>query len=346
MSQIKPIYIILLLSCCALLNTACSYLTKNDRQLVYSQPAYGADRFIRIQGYNIHYVETGTNTGQQETMLLIPGAFSTYRSWNRMIPFLSKNYRLLAIDYLGVGDSDKPALGFAYTIEEQADVIAAMMEQAGIPKVHIVGVSYGGLIALNLATRYPQLADSVVCIEGGVVKPEKLPYHYWRKVLGWPIVGDFFVGSIRSGLFDTMSAKKVMGKAWEGMSKEERQELIHIFTQSNKTASRRAWYSMSQTFENSKDFVEEIKTLKTPVLYLYGEKSELLDMAEMNVRFFRTYLPAVEIVSFKDGIHDLELQKPREVSHLIIKFLGQNGSAVVANRHKYSAEIPSPSATP
>jgi pimeloyl-ACP methyl ester carboxylesterase len=82
------------------------------------------------------------------------------------------------------------------------------------------------------------------------------------------------------------------------------------------------------------------------VLYLYGEKSELRAMAEMNVRFFRTYLPAVEIVSFKDGVHDLELQKPGEVAHLIIKFLGQNGSAVVANRHKYSAEIPSPSATP
>ena len=346
MRHIKRIYIILVLSCCVLMNTACSYLTKNDRHLVYSQPAYGADRFIRIQGYNIHYVETGTTTGQQETMLLIPGAFSSYRSWNRVIPLLAKHYRLLAIDYLGAGDSDKPASGFAYKIEEQADVIAQMMQQAGIPRAHIVGVSYGGLIALNLATRYPQLADSLVCIEGGVVKPEKLPYHYWRKVLGWPIVGDFFVGSIRSGLFDTITAKAVMGKAWEGMSKEERQELIHIFTQNNKTASRTAWYLISQTFENSKDFVEEIKVLKTPVLYLYGEKSELRAMAEMNVRFFKTYLPEVEIVSFKDGIHDLELQKPREVANLIIKFLGQNGSEVVASRHKDSAETPSPSTTP
>jgi pimeloyl-ACP methyl ester carboxylesterase len=304
------------------------------------------DRFIRIQGYNIHYVETGAATGQQETMLLIPGAFSSYRSWNRMIPFLSQHYRLLAIDYLGAGDSDKPSSGFAYTIEEQADVIAEMMQQAGIPRAHIVGVSYGGLIALNLAIRYPQLVDNIVCIEGGVVKPEKLPYHYLKRVLGWPIIGDFFIGSIRSGLFDTMTAKAVMGKAWEDMSRKDRQEVIDIFTDNNKTASRIAWYHISQTFENSKNFVEEIKILKTPVLYLYGENSEWRAMAEMSARFFRTYLPAVEIVSFKDGIHNLELQKPCEVAHLIIKFLGSNGSEVVASRRQDAAELPSPTATP
>ena len=337
---------ILLLSCCCLLNTACGYLTKNDQQLVYARPAYGTDRFIRIQGYNIHYVETGTATGQQETMLLIPGAFSTYRSWNRMIPLLAKHYRILAIDYLGAGDSDKPVSGFAYKIEEQADVIAQMMQQAGTPRAHIVGVSYGGLIALNLATRYPQLAESVVCIEGGVVKPDKLPHYYARKVLGWPLVGNLFVSAIRSGLFDTATTKAVMGEAWKDMSRKERQELIHIFAQNNKTASRRAWYLISQTLENSKDFVEEIKTLKTPVLYLYGEKSELRAMTEMNVQFFRTYLPAVEIVSFKDGIHDLELQKPREVANLIIKFLGSNGNEAVASRHKDAAETTTPSATP
>jgi pimeloyl-ACP methyl ester carboxylesterase len=325
---------------------ACSYMTSNDKHLVYGQAAAGADRFIRVQGYNIHYVETDAADKQKETMLLLPGAFSTYRSWDRMIPLLAEHYRILAIDYLGAGDSDKPTTGFAYKIEEQADVIAAMMEQAGITSAHIVGVSYGGLIALNLATRYPHRATSVVCIEGGVVKPKKLPYYYWRKLLGWPIIGDFFVGAVRSGLFDTITAKAVMGEAWKTMAREEQEEVVSILAKNNKTASRKAWYRISQTFENSKDFVEEIKSLKMPVLYLYGEKSELRAMTEMNVRFFKQYLPAVEIVSFKDGIHDLELQKPREVANLIIKFLGNNDSLILASKHKDAAESPTPIATP
>ena len=88
-----------------------------------------------------------------------------------------------------------------------------MMQQAGIPRAHIVGVSYGGSIALSLAILYPQLVDNVVCIEGGVVKPARQPHHYSKKVLGLPIIGDFLIGLIRSGLFDTMSAKMGMGKA-------------------------------------------------------------------------------------------------------------------------------------
>ena len=336
----KRICFVLLLFFCVLLNTTCNYLIKKDGHLVYSKPSYGVDRFIQIQGYNIHYVETGAATGEQETMLLIPGAFSSYRSWNRMIPLLAKHYRLLAIDYLGAGDSDKPSSGFAYTIEEQADVIAAMMQQVGIPRAHIVGVSYGGSIALSLAILYPQLVDNVVCIEGGVVKPARQPHHYSKKVLGLPIIGDFCIGLIRSGLFDTMSAKMVMGKAWKNMGRKDRQEVIGIFTDNNKAASRIAWYRISQTFKNSKNFAEEIKILKTPVLYLYGEKSEWRTMTEMNVRFFQSYLPSVEIVSFKDGIHDLELQKPCEVASLIIKFIAGKGSKVVAKRNGDAAEIP------
>jgi pimeloyl-ACP methyl ester carboxylesterase len=325
---------------------ACSYMTRNDAHVVYGQASVGKDRFIRFQGHNIHYVETDTAGKQKETMLLIPGAFSTYRSWDRMIPLLAKHYRILAIDYLGAGDSDKPTAGFAYKIEEQADMIAGMMQQTGITSAHIVGVSYGGLIALNLATRYPHRATSVVCIEGGVVKPEKLPYYYWRKMLGWPFIGDFFVGAVRSGLFDTITAKAVMGEAWKTLTREEQEEIVVILTQSNKTASRKAWYRISQTFENSKDFVEEIKSLKTPVLYIYGEKSELRTMSEMNVRFFKQYLPAVEIISFQDGIHDLELQKPREVANLIITFLGGNGNEIAASRRADAEAIPTPIATP
>ena len=88
-----------------------------------------------------------------------------------MIPFLSRHYKLLAVDYIGAGDSDKPRSGFSYSVEEQADLIAEMIEKLQISKANIVGVSYGGIIALNLATRYPGLFGKVVCIEGSVIKP-------------------------------------------------------------------------------------------------------------------------------------------------------------------------------
>ncbi|MGB9628120.1 MAG: alpha/beta fold hydrolase, partial [Thermodesulfobacteriota bacterium] len=223
------------------------------------------------------------------------------------------------------GDSDKPTSGFNYTIEEQADLIVKIAEKLQIPKFHVAGVSYGGVIALNLSTRYPEKVNKVVCIEGGVIKPKRLPHQYKKEVLRIPLIGHFIISAIRSGLFDWITAQVVMGEAWKKLSDEERREILEIISQNNKTASQGSWSRIARTFKNSKDFVEEVKSLKTPVLYLYGESSEFRRMTEMNVELFNKHLPHIEIVSFKDGVHNLELQKPKEIAELILEFFNRDG---------------------
>src|SRR5208337_3461059 len=84
---------ILVLLSWMLLCAGCSYLVKNDREFVYSKSEHGMDKFVVVSGRHIHYVEAG----EGEPILLIPGAFSTYRDWNRIIPSLSRGYRVLAI---------------------------------------------------------------------------------------------------------------------------------------------------------------------------------------------------------------------------------------------------------
>ncbi len=301
----------------------CSYLVKNDRHRVHSKPKYGMDKFVVVKGYNIHYVEAG----EGEPVFLIPGAFSTYRHWNQMIPRLSKNYRLFCIDYLGVGDSDKPKSGFNYTIEEQADLIMEMIEKLGISKVHMVGVSFGGAIALNLAARYSQRVTKIVSIEGNGIngnKHQKISYGPMEDLLRFPAVGEIFVGVIRSGLTDRFVAKSVMGKAWKDLNEIEKKAVIEIISQNNRTASRISWYHISRTLKTSKDFTEEAKRISIPVLYLYGENSDYHNMAKANADFLKSHLPGVEIVSLKEGIHDLQLQKPEEVARLILEFLAKN----------------------
>lgn len=319
--RLKRVGVILLILSWVFLNSGCSYGVKNDQHQIYFKPKYGVDKFVIVKGYNLHYVEVG----EGETLLLIPGAFSTYRHWNRMIPYLSKYYKLFCIDYLGVGDSDKPRSGFGYTIEEQADLIVKMIETLQISKVHILGVSYGGAIALNLSARYPDKVGKIVSIEGNGIKHQNAPYQPMKGFLRWPVVGELSVGVIRSGFADRLVAKSVMGKAWEQMSQAERKEILEIISQNNKTASCISWYRISRTIETSRDFADEAKTVQIPILYLYGGNSTYHDMAETNAEFLRTHLPNVKIVQFKDGIHDLELQKPEEVSNLVLEFLANNG---------------------
>jgi pimeloyl-ACP methyl ester carboxylesterase len=302
-----------------LLCTGCSYLVNNDRELVYSKAQYGMDKFVVVSDRHIHYVEAG----EGQPLLLIPGAFSTYRDWNRIIPLLAQQYRVLAIDYLGVGDSDKPRSGAGYTIEAQADMLVKMMEILQISKVDIVGVSYGGGIALNLAARYPDRVGKIVCIEGNGLKNEKLPYRPMEAILRWPVISDVAIGLIRSGLMDEAVVRLVMGTAWHEMSEEEKKEVSGIISQNNKTASRFSWYHISRSMKTSKDFTEAVKKLQLPILYLFGKKSGYRYMAETNAEFLKKHLSNVTIISFEDGIHDLELQKPAKVADLIAEFLGR-----------------------
>ena len=313
---------ILLMSFCILLISSCSYLVKNDQHKIYSKPQYGVDKFVVVQGYNIHYVEVG----EGDPIILIPGAFSTYRHWNRIIPHLSKHYRLLCIDYLGVGDSDKPRSGFGYTIEEQADLIVKMTEALQISKVQIFGVSYGGAIALNVAARYPKKVDKIISIEGNGIKHQDFPYRPMKGFLRWPVVGELSIGAIRLGVADRMVAKSVMGKAWEQMGEAERKEIVKIIAENNKTASAVSWHLISRTLETSRDFTDQAKTIQTPVLYLYGGNSYYHGMAETNAEFLKTYLRNAKIVRLNDGIHDLELQKPEDVAALVLEFL--NGGII------------------
>lgn len=321
--RLKRIGLILLILSWVLLNSGCSYRVKNDQHKIYLKPQYGIDKFIVVQGYNIHYVEAG----EGQPILLVPGAFSTYRHWNRVIPYLSKHYKLLCMDYLGAGDSDKPRSGFKYTIEEQTDLIVKMIELLQISKVHILGVSYGGAIALNLAARYPEKVDKIVSIEGNGIngnKHQKFSYGPMEDLLKFPVVGEIPIGIIRSGLADKFIVKSVMGKAWKDLNELEKKEMTEIVSQNNKTASRISWYHISRTLKISKDFTEEAKTVTIPILYLYGENSDYHDMAKGNANFLKIHLPHVEVVSIEDGIHDLQLQKPEEVSNLILEFLAKN----------------------
>ena len=320
--KLKSICLVLLMFAWAFLNSGCSYRVKNNRHQIYSKPKYGVDKFVVVQGYNLHYVEAG----EGQPILLIPGAFSTYRHWNRIIPHLSARYKLLCVDYLGVGDSDKPRSGFGYTIEEQTDLIVKMIEALQISKIRIFGVSYGGAIALNLAARYPEKVDMIISIEGNGIKHQNVPYKPMKGFLRWPVVGEIFTGVIRSGIGDKLVTKSVIGKAWEQMSKAEKKEIIEIVSQNNKTASCVSWYRISRTIETSRDFSDQAKTIRTPVLYLYGGNSTYHNMAETNAKFLKAYLPNIEIVRVKDGIHDLELQKPEEVAGIVLQFLAKNGT--------------------
>lgn len=312
-----------------LLCTSCAQVANNSDTLrAPKAPAqYGVDRFTTEQKHNAHYVEVG----EGPPAILIPGLFGTYRGFSRMLPFLAPHFRLIALDNFGTGDSDMPGDDFTYTVAEQADMIVKLMDELKIPQSSLIGVSYGGMIALNIAARYPDRVNAVVCIEGAVIMPKPSPYHFMEQGLDTPILGHAIIGFIRSGLLDTVIAKDVMGYAWPTLDAEDKAEVTEIISHYTDAASRPTWLNLARALRTSKDFTEEAKVITAPVLYLSGDKSSFREMTETNIDYFKNHLPNVSLVSFDDGIHDLELQKPRETTAMILDFITPKQSRTLAS---------------
>lgn len=287
-----------------------------------TKATHDAETFTSGHDSPIHYVEVG----EGPPVILIPGLFGLHSNWDRMIPFMNDKHRLLAIDNFGTGESDQPDEDFAYSVAEQADMIVAMMDELKITSSNLVGVSYGGMIALNIAARYPERVVSVVCIEGAVIMPKNTPYRRLIQGLKYPILGDVIIGFVRSGLFDETMAKDIMGPSWADLGLAEKTEIIEIVSKNANAASRRTWLSLARALNDAEDFSEEAKAIKAPVLYLSGDKSEFRAMTDRNVAYFKKNLPDIQRISFADGVHDLELQKPQEVAEMVIDFIEKNSS--------------------
>ena len=113
---------------------------------------------ILYKNTKISYSETGKGTA----VVLLHGYLENKEMWKTFIPELSKKYRLITIDLLGHGQTD--CLGYVHSMEDQADVVHAVLHNLKIRKVIFVGHSMGGYVALAFAELYPNYMKGLVLL--------------------------------------------------------------------------------------------------------------------------------------------------------------------------------------
>lgn len=113
---------------------------------------------IFYKGAKVHF----SHKGNGETVVFLHGFLEDSTMWKALIRYMPKRYRVLCIDLMGHGKSE--GLGYIYQMEEMADVVLAVIKHLKIRKVHLVGHSMGGYVALAFGERNPDMVRSLTLL--------------------------------------------------------------------------------------------------------------------------------------------------------------------------------------
>jgi pimeloyl-ACP methyl ester carboxylesterase len=127
---------------------------------------------VLVDGNAIAYQQAGPSDGQ--VVVLLHGLASDADTWDRaMGPLAEHGLRVIALDLIGHGDSDKPV--GTYLLDDFSDSLARFLDVLGIPAATLCGHSLGGAVAVHFGTRYPERLERLVLVSAGGLGREVHP---------------------------------------------------------------------------------------------------------------------------------------------------------------------------
>ncbi|HMD84327.1 MAG TPA: alpha/beta hydrolase [Terriglobia bacterium] len=253
---------------------------------------------VMVRGHKIAYYEAGKGNA----VILIHGLGADSRHWAANIDALSNNFRVIALDQIGYGQSDKPLT--RYTVENFSDYLHGFLLALKIPEASLVGNSLGGWVALDFTIRHPQMVEKLVLVDAAGLRPTaalKMP-EGGRKALS-PLNTHWF--------FDLMAANKEWATTDLGPNAFER----HVQTGDSYTvASSLAEMITGREFEDNK-----LVKVHVPTLIIWGRDDLLIPLA-MGEQLHQGLAGSQMIVMDGTG-HTPMVGKPAEFNEAVTKFL-------------------------
>lgn len=119
--------------------------------------------YVSVNSIRLFYQIYGNRRNPRDpAIVLLHGLGSTGDDWPLQVAAFAPQYRVIALDARGHGRSDKPR--GQYSLARMADDVAELLAQLGEPSAHIVGLSLGGCMALQLALSHPARVCSLVLV--------------------------------------------------------------------------------------------------------------------------------------------------------------------------------------
>lgn len=280
------------------------------------------------QGYSVPYVVQGDG----QPLLLIHGFGASSGHWRKNIPVLAAaGYRVYALDLLGFGDADKPALD--YSLELWEGLIQEFWQTFIQEPTVFIGNSIGGLLTLMLLAHHPEMAAAGVllnCAGGLNHRPEelnlplRLVMDLFTRVVSSEGLGPFLFNQVRQKFRIRGSLRQVYGN--QAAITDELVEMIYAPT--CHPGAQKVFASILTAPPGPRP-EELLPQIHQPLLVLWGETDPWTPI--QGAALYRQLSqqseasPPVTFHSIPQTGHCPHDERPEVVNPLILDWLGQLG---------------------
>ena len=263
---------------------------------------------FRIRGLRIH----AQICGEGEPLLLYSGIWGEVGLWKRLLPHLP-GFRTIAFDPPGIGRSEMPR--YPQTMWALADMGNVVLDELGIESAHVLGASFGGAVAQQMAFSHPRRVRRLVLAStsfGGFAKPGRLEamWHF-----------------VHPRAYHPERLERVAGAMFGGRLRTE-PELVRSMHIKRPTDTLAALYRMAALFGWTS--LPWLWAIRQPTLVIAGDDDPITPL--VNHRVIAMLMPQATLRVMKGGGHLVLLDSAEQVGPVITSFLQGDSTPDAAGR--------------
>lgn len=277
---------------------------------------------LEVNGVSLKICEFNDSSISKEVILLLhPGGIFSSFIWETMISKFQDDYRVIAIDIRGHGESERPNHG--YDMNNLTKDIHDVLSHLDIHKAHVIGNSLGVLLGLSLAKLYPDKVLSLVNIDGGMInycgqeaereesKEEIINERNSRRVMEFASKEEFIEQAL---------------KQWSNTPFEAYIHQIPLYQLENKSfAFQQSNEIGTAIMETVCDFDvnEYYSEITCPILFLPAEVEPKLELKKLAIEKYQKILPYSKMVIIPESEHIMMITHSEELAREILQFYNE-----------------------
>jgi pimeloyl-ACP methyl ester carboxylesterase len=279
---------------------------------------------------NGHRISVREHPGAEPAIILMHGFPDNMHLYDRLVPHLAPPRRVVLFDFLGWGESDKPA-GYPYTADNQVGDLDSVITQLGLGPVTLVAHDASGPPALDWALTHPERLAGLVLLNTYYCDMPTLrpPLAIW--FFSTPVIRN--VARPLSRLFGNWLFRQMYW--WQVGSfiryEDVRREFVPLLYQQfdARPSARSAFFRLNVDLlpmvRSRNQMIPKMKEFRRPVRIIFGDADTSLNSGV--ARTFHELFPGSELFLIPGAQHFVQLDEPEEVARLIRTMPGPEGES-------------------